>query len=451
MGLKEFTPSVSNTETVDGIEILSNEAKENAMRFLEEVEQKRPIPEISIDEKSSLFVCIPAYRESANAERLFNAWNTQQLEPGQSIEIVICINQKTDNEQDYIENQKFYNSLRDLIDENKNDCVHFSIINSFDPDSRFDNDSNIGDVRNFLCATAIKALLKKQKNAIIMSSDADTFPLGNCAAEVINIGQNFGYGSIDKKTEYDGVMTEEEKRAIKINDLLTEVHSILLEYFTYGELLPDETAGTGGAGFYFSVDKFVGVGGYGSIEFGEDTDLYYKLLVKYYNDFYPVEEPVLINTVRQSDRLDGDGALITRLKQERFPAEYSLAATYSRALLRKIFILSAERKNFREMLLANQGMFNEEERQDILKLIDNIDISDEDLYSSVLHIIEERPKIAIDESVKQYAKYIKAKFSKNEEFVKIFEDNQIDLDTARDDYILAGFIEFVDQQAIVVD
>lgn len=447
MDLEKFTPSIPNTESIDDIEILSDEAKENAMRFLEEVEQKRPIPEINIDENASLFVCIPAYRELANAERLFNAWNTQQLKPGQSIEIVICVNQKTDNEQDHIENQKFYDSLRDLIDANKNDRVHFSIINSFDPDSRFDNDSNIGDVRNFLCATVVKALLKNKNNAIIMSSDADTFPLENCAAEVINIGQNYGYGSIEKKTEYDGAMTEEEKRAIKINYLLSEVHSILLEYFTYGDLLPDETAGTGGAGFYFSVDKFVGVGGYESVEFGEDTDLYYKLLDKYSNDFYPVEEPVLINTIRQSDRLDGDGALITRLKQEHFPAEYSLAATNSRALLRKCFILSAERNNFREiMLLAYQKIFNEEEQQDILELIDNIDIDDEELYSRALHIIEERPKITIDESVKQYAEYIKDKFGKNEEFVKIFEDNQIDLDTAKDDYILAGFIEFADQQ-----
>ena len=131
-GFRKFTPSIPNTESIDDIEILSNEAKENAMRFLKEVEQKRPIPEINIDENASLFVCIPAYRELANAERLFNAWNTQQLKPDQSIEIVICINQKTDNEQDHIENQKFYNSLRDLIEENKNDCVHFSIINSFD-------------------------------------------------------------------------------------------------------------------------------------------------------------------------------------------------------------------------------------------------------------------------------------------------------------------------------
>lgn len=59
-------------------------------KFVEKIEQITKLPDLDFHSNSTVFVCIPSYKELENIERLFNSWNSQELPDEVNIEIIIC-------------------------------------------------------------------------------------------------------------------------------------------------------------------------------------------------------------------------------------------------------------------------------------------------------------------------------------------------------------------------
>lgn len=424
--------------------------------FVRQIEQIAEIPDLDFNPNSLVFVCIPAYRELENMERLFHSWNSQALPQGASIEIVICINQKTDNPEDVEENRKALEVLQNLYAKNKKENIRFHFVDNFSENHKLDEESNIGDIRNILSATVIKSVLKNPRNGIIFSTDADTFPTDSCAIELQKQFQGMPsvYGSVDKKIEFDSSIPEDEREKIRQLFLLSDVHTILLEYFSSGHLTLPESIGAGGAGFFSSIDQFIQVGGYSSMDFGEDTDLLNKLFAKKPNNFNPVLTPELTNTIRFSDRLEGDGALLFELRKYGYPANHSLDITRAHAQIRKWFSNSLVSQFSFEQSLGKLNIdeqlsfLSERERNDLKDVVqnkiggENDDERIENLFRDILKKIYELRKEKIEIAIGSYTTFIKSNLAENEQFQAIFSKNQKKLSTSSDQDIIRAFVEF---------
>lgn len=450
--------SISNTpESPDGTKSpLEKEVISAGEVFVQQVEQIAEIPNLDFNPNSLVFVCIPAYRELENMERLFYSWNSQTLPQGVSLEIVICINQKTDNVEDTEENRKALEILQNLYTQNKKENISFYFIDNFSENHKLGEENNIGDIRNILSATVIKSILKNPRNGIIFSTDADTFPTDSCATELQKQFQRTQsvYGSVDKKIEFDSSIPDDEREKIRQLFLLSDVHTILLEYFSSGRLTLPESMGAGGAGFFSSIDQFIGAGGYSSMDFGEDTDLLNKLYARKPNSFNPILTPELTNTIRFSDRLEGDGALLSELRKDGYPANHSLDTTRAHAQIRKWFSNSLVSQFSFEQSLGKLNIdeqlsfLSERERGDLKDVVQNkIDGENDDerienLFRDILKKIYELRKEKIEIAIGSYATFIKSNLAENEEFQAIFSKNQKDLSTSSDEDIIRAFVEF---------
>jgi hypothetical protein len=341
--------------------------------------------------------------------------------------------------------------------QNKKPNIKFHFVDKFSENNRLVDGSNIGDIRNILSATVIKFLVRNQQNGILLSTDADTFPIESCAQELERKFLEAGsiYGSVDKKNQFDESIPEEERGKIKQLFLLSDIHTILLEYFSSGHLTLPESMGAGGAGFFSTVDQFIKVGGYSSMEFGEDTDLLNKLYAKQPNNFKPVLTPQLINTIRFSDRLDGDGALLLELRQVGYPANHSFDITRSHSQIRKWFSNSLVNQYSFEEAVKNLNLdkllyfLPTEERQEIKNVIsdkikgENDDEKIENLFRNLLKKLYKLRKDKIEQAIGGYAKFIRDNLSTNKEFLEIFSKEQKDYSTASDENVIRAFIEFV--------
>jgi|GEM_PF-3388724 len=435
---------------------LEKGAIEAGTNFIRQVEQITEIPSLDFNPNSLVFVCIPAYRELENVGRLFQSWNSQTLPQGTSIEIVICINQKTEDTEDTEENKKALETLQNLYTQNQKGNIRFHFIDNFSENHRLGKENNIGDIRNILSAAIVKSVLKNPRNGIIFSTDADTFPTDSCAVELQKKFESTQsvYGSVDKKIEFDPSIPEDERVKIKQLFLLNDIHEILLEYFSSRRLTLPESMGAGGAGFFSSIDQFIAVGGYSSMDFGEDTGLLNKLYARKPNGFNPVLTAELTNTIRFSDRLEGDGALLSELRKDGYPANHSVDITQAHAQIRKWFSNSLVSQFSFEQSLSNLNIdellnfLSEKERNDLKDVAqnkldgENDDERIENLFRDILKKLYALRKEKIEIAIGSYATFIKSNLGEDEQFQAIFSKNQKDLLTSSDEDIIRAFIEF---------
>ena len=318
---------------------------------------------------------------------------------------------------------------------------------------------NIGDIRNILASSVIKSVLRNPRNGVIISSDADTFPTNECALKLHDHFKQFGsvYGPIDKKIEFDSSIPEDEQEKISQLFLLNDIHTILLDYFTSGRLGLSESMGAGGAGFFSTIDRFVEVSGYSSMEFSEDTDLVNKLYAQKPDDFKPITTQELTNTIRFSNRLGGDGDLLSKLRKSDYPSDHSLNKTKAHALFRRWFSntivnqLSFEKALNQLNLDQILDFLPENELGEFKKLAenflaDNVDNDESKIENFFQNILERLYAIKNDDlttATKDYALFISNYFSKDKEFKNILSKNQTNNSLDLDNIVLHSFIEFV--------
>jgi hypothetical protein len=98
---------------------IDSEVLAEGENFVAKVEQISEIPNLDFSKNSKVFILVPVFRELKNIKRLFSSWNSQILSEGTTLEIVILINQKTDNHEDTEENQQTLETLQNLYKQNK--------------------------------------------------------------------------------------------------------------------------------------------------------------------------------------------------------------------------------------------------------------------------------------------------------------------------------------------
>jgi hypothetical protein len=190
------------------------------------------------------------------------------------------------------------------------------------------------------------------------------------------------------------------------------------------------------------------------MDFGEDTDLLNKLYGTKPDGFNPIKTVELTNTIRFSNRLEGDGALLSELRKDGYPANHSLDTTRAHAEIRKWFSNSLVNQFSFEQSLKNLNIdemlyfLSEKERDDLKDVVNNkIDGENDDerisnIFRDILKKIYSLRKEKIEIAILSYAAFIRSNLVENEEFQSIFSKNQKDFSTSSDEDIIRAFIKF---------
>ena len=320
---------------------LSAEGIEKATEFLDMTAAVSEIPTLPLHEDASCgAVCVPLYCEEDNAVELFRSWTTQNLDLGETVDIIFLVNNREDaSPEAKEENAHVLETLTTLAKNTIGAPIQVHVVDRCTEGNALPAGTTIAEIRNVNVSPVIAHAVKTGRTKTILCSDADCVPEPDCLQNLISqVGDRSNtYGIIQRKLVFDPTMPLEQKGKIKSLMMQGRSHDILLEQISGGEWvhMPDVTAGSN---TYFTVDAFVGVGGY-SPEYPkeEDIDLGEKLEN---SDATRIDIPgaVIRNTQRISNRVEGDGAQFDTFSRRNYTTTYHSDALHAQARLREWFL-----------------------------------------------------------------------------------------------------------------
>ncbi len=337
---------------------LSERTLQKAQEFLRKVREYSPLTdEPQFQSRATVFVCIPMRRELENAERLFSSYYRQTPQKGSRAEIVFLVNNRAGDTCDIIqENEKTYRLLTSLSHRFRRGDIGFHPVDCFSRGHSLSPNLPFGAIRNIANAFVVAHSLKHRKNSLILSTDADTFAEKGLLEELRRTFLKRGsvFGSVGSGIEYHEDLCREDQEKIKLLFLLSAVQDVLVNYLSEG--IWSMPSPFGGCNTFYSVDTFLEVGGYNHKEhIPEDFDLAGRLMAALPDRNSRIDQELLTNTVRMSNRLLGDGMLLEEAKERGFRTPLSATFAVQHATLRKwLFACLKEKIPFRkgELLLC---------------------------------------------------------------------------------------------------
>lgn len=309
---------------------------EKAKEFLRVIENVYSVPEVSFHDLSSIFVCIPIYDEDESTiQRLFSAWDASRISEGVTGEVIFFVNNRTDSPTHAKErNKQIVALLQNLSQNSDNTALQYHVIDASSPTKELPPDMAIGMIRNCSVAPVIRHILETKRNAVILSSDADTFPTHNVLSELYSAFQKKGsfYGIVPLRFEYDTAFSQEEVKEIERILLCMDIHATLFSFLTRGELQYEPIHG--GSHTFYSCDRFLSVGGYrNSLATGEDTQLSQDFEKTFSDQSTLLHNALMINTIRYSHRLEGDGTMFAIMRDRKWRVHFHAHNLMYRAYL----------------------------------------------------------------------------------------------------------------------
>jgi hypothetical protein len=297
---------------------LNTQTRLHAEEFVSKTKELVRLPHIELNPKSSVFVCIPVYREFANSDRLYMSWWAQNMPPELHGDIIFLVNNRQNDSPEVREdNDKTYRDLQKSAQSMPHPQLGFHVIDTYSDSSALPEDTTIGSIRNLSVLPVIEHALETGKNGLIFSTDADSFPYPNVIANLGKVFRNEPsmYGVVERVIEFTDDFTPEDKKAMQKLEVVASCSEMLLDYLTFGKWEFPVT--TGGANTFYTIDSFVNIGGYNPLlTTGEDIDLANRLRVHDREKFEVLVTTYITNLTRISDRVEGDGRLLQELKSE---------------------------------------------------------------------------------------------------------------------------------------
>jgi len=352
--------------------------------FLETIEKVHAVPELPFRDSSSVFICISIYDEDRDTiHRLFHAWDASSLPEGITGEVIFLVNNTEASSVAVKErNEQILRLLKNLSHDSTNMALQHHIVDASTKTHELPTDTPIGTIRNCSIAPVVSYVMNKKRNALILSSDADTFPAINLISELHSTFKKKGSlsGVVPLRFEYDDALSSEEIKEIEKILLCMDIHTTLFSFLTSGKLRYAPTHG--GANTFYSCDRFLAVGGYrNSLATGEDTQLSQDIEMKFPNSSTVLQNTTMANTIRYSHRLEGDGAMFATMRNREWMVHFHARNLMYRAYLENWYYSNRERPYEEASRLIEslpENLLSKEERIQFRDTITTIEKSTQD-------------------------------------------------------------------------
>lgn len=334
---------------------LSSTTRTQVTNVLAQLRGVGKLPHVPLNPKAQAVVAIPLLRERATVERLWHSWRAQGLPTDTYADVIFYVNNHRGASPATVrENAATGRYLQEVITQHPHPQLGMHVVNRYHARSALPRDTSMGCIRNMALSPALRHGLQMDRNLLLFSSDADTFPSPNSLAALIARGADeaYQYGCFEYAHELAPGAHCFDQTFVEATDLLDRTRLSLHHYFRRKQW--PRSYDLAGCSTWYTISSFVGVGGYPMEGGEEDRELALLLRRQYPHTECRIESAPLTNLYRVSDRCEGDGAHLAALLNDR--QQYMIAgAAVCYALLENwVVYCEVQRPSFkraRELML----------------------------------------------------------------------------------------------------